>query len=47
MRRGINMDFTSAGELAKLPQSKQEQTYQLAQKMAEQERRLQTGIYHC
>ena len=44
MRRGINMDFTFAGELAKLPQSKQKQTYQLAQKMGEQDRRLPKEI---
>ncbi len=30
------MDYVSARELAKLPQNKQERTYRLAKKMAEQ-----------
>ena len=34
------MDYRSARELAKLPQRKQEQAYQLAQKMAKQYRKL-------
>lgn len=37
----INLDYASARELARLPQNKQERAYQLAQKMAGQDRRLQ------
>jgi len=37
------LDYRSARELAKLPQNKQEQAYQLAQKMAEQDRKLSTS----
>lgn len=39
MTRVINLDYGSARELAKLPQNKQEKAYELAQKLAEQDRR--------
>ena len=40
MTRVIKLDYGSARELAKLPQNEQEQAYHLAQKMAEQDRKL-------
>ncbi len=40
MTRVIKLDYCSARELAKLPQNKQEQAYQLAKKMAVQDRKL-------
>lgn len=39
MTRVTNLDYRSARELARLPQHKQERAYQLAQKMAVQDRR--------
>jgi len=42
--RVTKLDYVSARELAKLPQNKQEQAYQLAQKMAEQDRKLSPSV---